>query len=329
MSLLLISGPSGAGPGERQEMLDRARGFLAEQGVSESDLVRIDVPSRGGGDEGTGVLRADLEPLVPMLQSGSLFGGVQGVQIVDGQNLLAGEASVIADLIRAADPTGVAVAVVAEGSVPSALAETVKSHGSKVSVRKVWESAASTWLGDEISRRRLDMDGAAAAALVQRFGADLAALGQALDQLEEVRGKITKTAVLDRFRNRPNEPIFHYTDAVAAGKTQEALRRLGDLLVHQHPLVILASLETEVRRSSMALAAADKEDLIAMAGARSSDRWVDRVWRRRGRLKDSSLRASVDALARADKVLKSAPEEVHRVTLERLTVAMSRWLSGR
>ena len=326
MSLLLISGPSGAGPGERQEMLERARQFMNQQGVEPADIVRIDVPGRGG-EEGSGMLRADLEGLIPVLQSGSLFGGTQGVELIDGHNLLAGEATVVSELIRVSE--GVAVAIVAEGAVHASINAAVKDVGSKVVVRKVWESGATTWLIDEIKARGLEIDASAGAALVQRFGADLAALGQALDQLADVKGKISAAAVLDRFKNRPNEPIFHYTDAVAAGKTQDALRRLGDLLVHQHPLVILASLESEVRRRSMALAAPDKETLIQMAGARASDKWVDRVWRRRGKLKDSSLRSAVDALARADKVLKSAPEEMHRVTLERLTVAVSRWLAGR
>ncbi|MDH3518764.1 MAG: hypothetical protein OEM66_07550 [Acidimicrobiia bacterium] len=326
MSLLLISGPSGAGPGERQEMLERARQFMNQQGVEPADIVRIDVPGRGG-EEGSGTLRADLEGLIPVLQSGSLFGGTQGVELIDGQNLLVGEATVVSELIRVSE--GVAVAIVAEGAVHASINAAVKDVGSKVVVRKVWESGATTWLIDEIKARGLEIDASAGAALVQRFGADLAALGQALDQLADVKGKISAAAVLDRFKNRPNEPIFHYTDAVAAGKTQDALRRLGDLLVHQHPLVILASLESEVRRRSMALAAPDKETLIQMAGARASDKWVDRVWRRRGKLKDSSLRSAVDALARADKVLKSAPEEMHRVTLERLTVAVSRWLAGR
>ena len=326
MSLLLISGPSGAGPGERQEMLERARQFMNQQGVEPADIVRIDVPGRGG-EEGSGMLRADLEGLIPVLQSGSLFGGTQGVELIDGQNLLAGEATVVSELIRVSE--SVAVAIVAEGAVHASINAAVKDVGSKVVVRKVWESGATTWLIDEIKARGLEIDASAGAALVQRFGADLAALGQALDQLADVKGKISAAGVLDRFKNRPNEPIFHYTDAVAAGKTQDALRRLGDLLVHQHPLVILASLESEVRRRSMALAAPDKETFIRMAGARASDKWVDRVWRRRGKLKDSSLRSAVDALARADKVLKSAPEEMHRVTLERLTVAVSRWLAGR
>jgi len=50
------------------------------------------------------------------------------------------------------------------------------------------------------------------------------------------------------------------------------------------------------------------------------------VWDQRSRTRSESLRRSLDALARADLQIKTAPEETHRVTLERLTVAMCRWL---
>lgn len=329
MVVLFVSGPSNAGPGERREMLERARAFLREHGANDDGVVRVDVPGRGAGEDGSGVLRAELEPIVPLLQSGSLFGDTQGLELVDAQQLTAGEAQILADLLLNSDPGAVAVAVVAEGSVPAALKKALGEVATSQTVRKIWENTATRWLAEEVSRRGLDVDQDAVEALIQRFGADTSSLGMALDQLQEARGKITATSVLDRFRNRPNEPVFHYTDAVAAGDTAEALRRLGDLLVHQHPLVILAALETEVRRRALALAAPDIESLREMAGARPSDRWVERVWRRRGRLKDSGLRRALDALVRADRVLKSAPEEMHRVTLERLTVAMCRWMVGR
>lgn len=310
-------------------MLSLARQFMAEHGVESGEVTRIDVPGRGAGSEGDGNLRSELEPLVPSLQSGSLFGGVQGVALIDAQSLQVSEAEVIADLIVAMDQDSVALAVVSAGSVPSALGKRLKEHARSVSVRKLWESTASKWLHEEIHSREMAIDGDAAAALIQRFGTDTASLGLALDQLSESGEKITSAMVLDRFRNRPNEPIFHYTDAIAKGDAAEALRRLGDLLVHQHPLVILASLETEVRRRALALASPDIETLRERAGARSSDRWVERVWRQRNRLKDSGLRHALDALVRADRILKSAPEEMHRVTLERLTIAMCRWLTGR
>jgi DNA polymerase III delta subunit len=218
---------------------------------------------------------------------------------------------------------------VSEGSVPAALAKILKQVGKTDSVRKMWESNAHKWLHEEIGKRGLEISSDAAAALIQRFGADTASLGQALDQLADAGKRITAPMVLDRFRNRPNEPIFHYTDAVAKGDVSEALRRLSDLLIHQHPLVLLASLETELRRRSLALAAPDKETLAAWAGARPSDRWVERVYRQRGKLKDSSLRKGLEAMVRADRVLKSAPEDLHQVTLERLTVAMCYWMVGK
>lgn len=329
-SILLISGPSNAGPGERQELLDRARAFILESGVATDDLVRIDVPGRGGStEEGVGTLRGELEPIVPMLQSGSLFGGRQGLMVVDAHNLTASEAGVIAELLATVDQEAVALVIVAEGSVPAALQKAVKAVGATESVRKIWESNAHKWLHGEISRRGLDISSDAQAALIQRFGADTASLGQALDQLTDAGKKVTAAMVLDRFRNRPNEPIFHYTDAVAKGDVAEALRRLSDLLTHHHPLVLLASLETELRRRSLALAAPDSDTLAVWAGARPGDRWVERVYRQRSKLKDSSLRKGLDAMVRADRVLKSAPEELHQVTLERLTVAMCMWMVGK
>jgi DNA polymerase III delta subunit len=311
-------------------MLERARGHLKSCGVDPDDVVRIDVPGRGGSTEdGAGVMRGELDSVIPMLQSGSLFGGRQGLELVDAQNLNATEAEIIAQMLPLIDPDAIAVSIVSEGAIPAVLSKAVKAVGTSHSVRKIWESNAQQWLHDEIHRRGLEISGDAARALIQRFGADTASLGQALDQLTDAGKKVTAAMVLDRFRNRPNEPIFHYTDAVAKGDVAEALRRLGDLLTHHHPLVLLASLETEVKRRAWALAAPNAETLAEWAGAKSNDRWVERTWRQRSKLKDSSLRKALDALVRADRVLKSAPEELHRVTLERLTVAMCFWLVGR
>lgn len=328
MGLIHVQGPSAPGPGERAEMLDRARAFLSEAGAAADDVVRVDVGDSRGEDRRT-ALRPELEVVVPLLQSGSLFGGVQGLLLVEAHRLDGSEAEILAGLLDEADLESVAVAIVSEGAVSKPLAQVISARGKTVRVSKVWESSAAKWLAEEIGRRGLRIDETAAQALIQRFGADTAALGQALDQLAEVRGNITSGMILERFRNRPNEPIFHYTDAVARGDVGEALRRLGDLLVHQHPLVVLAALETELRRRSLALVAPDIEGLREMAGAGAGDRWVERVWRQRSRLKDSGLRRALDAVVRADRLLKTTPEDMHRVVMERLTVAMCRWLVGR
>ena len=171
----------------------------------------------------------------------------------------------------------------------------------------------------------MQLDGGAEEALLQRFGTDTAGIGQALDQLEGSSAKITKQLVLDRFKNRPDEPTFMITDAIAKGDVAIALRRLSDFLVHGHPLVYLAAVESDLKKRSLAAAAPDEETFRSWIGARSSDRGASRMWSNRGRVRESSLRRAQDALVRADRTIKSQPEEVHRVTLERLTVALCRW----
>ncbi len=307
-------------------MLDAAHAFFARVGVHPNDIVRLDVPARGESEGAVGSVRHELEPMIPVLQSGSLFGGHQGLALVDAQQLTAAEADVLIELLDQVDHNALAIAFVSAGAVPAKLSKYLKSEADTTTIRKMWESNAASWLHDEIDRRGLRLDAAAEQALVQKFGADVASLGQALDQIAETPGHVTAAQILGRFKNRPNEPIFHYTDAVTKGDTAEALRRLNDQLVHNHPLVLLATLETEVRRRAVALSSPDKETFREAMNAKGNDRWVDRVWRQRGRLKDSNLRKANDALVRADRLLKSAPAELHHVTMERLTIALCLWL---
>ncbi|HLE95239.1 MAG TPA: hypothetical protein VI689_02575 [Acidimicrobiia bacterium] len=325
MGLLLISAPSNAGPGERQRMLDAAAERFSEQGVGRAELVRLDVPGRGAGEEGDGTLRTELEPLIPLLQSGSLFGERQGLEIVDVQSLQVAEAVVLADLLRFADIEAMEVVLLVTGATPRSLAEVVQDRGKSVSVGKIWERQASQWLDAEIRDRDLQLDKGAKDALLQKFGTDTAAMGNALDQLHGLPGKLTKQMILDRFKNRPDEPMFHITDAISRGDVGVALRRLSDFLVHGHPLVYLAAVESDLKRRSLAAAAPDEETFRAWIGSRSTDRGASRVWSQRGKVRESSLRKAQEALVRADRVIKSQPEEVHRVTLERLTVALCRW----
>ncbi|HEY5889685.1 MAG TPA: hypothetical protein VIW94_03150, partial [Acidimicrobiia bacterium] len=138
-------------------------------------------------------------------------------------------------------------------------------------------------------------------------------------------GKITRDLVLDWFKNRPDEPAWHITDAIERGNVGEALRRLSDFLVHGHPLVFLAAVESDLKKRALAAAAPDEATFKEWVGGRSSDRALSRAWKMRGRVRETSLRLAQDALVRADRVIKSQPEVTHRVTLERLTVALCRW----
>jgi DNA polymerase III delta subunit len=325
MSLLVITAPSNAGPGERQQLLDGAATHFARAGMERHQVVRIDVPGRGAGEEGEGSLRAELEPAIPLLQSGSLFGETQGLELVDAQNLQVSEGEVLSEMIEAADLSRIEVVILAAGVLPRQLSALVKRLGTSQSVKKMWERQALQWVDAEVRDRGLTFDRGAEKALVQRFGSDTAAMGQALDQLEQVAGKITKEMVLDRFKNRPDEPTFMITDAVSKGDVGEALRRLSDFLVHGHPLVYLAAVESDLKKRALAAAAPDETTFRQWLGATSADRGASRFWSQRGRVRESSLRRAQEALVRADRVIKSQPEEVHRVTLERLTVALCRW----
>lgn len=323
--VLTISGPRDAGPGERQEMLRLASKHLADV----PDIVRVDVPGKAGSGEPEAVssLRAAVEPVVPALQSGSLFGEAQGVLVVDANNLLKAEAEVLAELV-ANLATGAKVAFVSSGSIPAPLASALKEAGNAVAVKKVRERDAGEWLGAEVRSRKLALDRDAQLALLQTFGTDLAALGQALDQLELADEPLDGNSIRERFKTRPDEPVWLYADAVSAGNVSDALRRLSDFLTHSHPLQLLAFLEGDLRRRSLALAAPDLPTLAEWSGVGPDHYPTKKAWTARNRTSESELVKALDAIARADRHLKSAAEESHRVTMERLTVALCRWYGG-
>jgi DNA polymerase III delta subunit len=324
MPLIAVVGPRDAGPGEREQMLARAAAvFDAHTG---GEHLRIDVPGRGAGSDGDGAMRDEVQPVVPALQSGSLFGDVSGVLIVDAHQLLKAEAQIIGELLALADPASIAAVLVAEGSLPAAVKKAVADRGEVITIKKLRERDASEWLAAEGKRRGIRIEQEAAAVLLQRFGSDVASLGRALDQLEIEGDTVTETDVRGRFSNRPDEPMWYLSDAITAGKEGEALRRLEDFLEHNHPLVLLSFLEGEVRRRALAQAAPDIETYAGWVGSTPSAYPVRKAWDGRNRVRADSLRRSLDALARADLTLKTEPEPLHRVTLERLTVALCRWL---
>lgn len=320
-------------------MLERAHRLLAEAGVDGID--RIDVPGRraadggAGGDGGAGEdgeapgpLRSEIERLVPALQSGSLFGGRRGVLVVDAHQLQAAETAVVAQLASGLDPDSVVLVLVAEGALPASLSRVVKAEGESHAVRKLSERDVYGWVREAARERRVKVEAAAATALVQRFGTDTAAIGQALDQFVG-SGTVTVEAVTARFRNRPDEPMWHYADAVAEGDVGQALRRLSDFLTHGHPLQLLAFLETDLKRRSLARVAPSMEVLAEWLDAPPKHFPVEKAWNNRSKGSDDDLRRALSAIARADVSLKSDPESTHRVTMERLTVALSRWYRGK
>lgn len=323
--LFAIVGPRDAGPGERQSMLDRAATLFADA----DDVERIDVPGRGATEDAEGALRPGVDRIVPALQSGSLFGGQRAVMVVDAQHLQVAEAKVVAELAASLDPDATLLVLVSAGALPASLSKVVKSNGEVIPIKKMRERDAAGWLVGAARDRGIRLEDGSIDALVRRFGSDIAALGQALDQLAVVGVPVTGEVIAARFRNRPDEPMWHYADAVAAGDVVESLRRLGDFLTHSHPLQLLSFLEGDLKRRSLAGAAGDIDQFAEWVGSTRDNYPVKKAWGLRGRANPADLRRALAAIARADIGIKSNPEGTHRLMMERLTVALCRWYRGR
>lgn len=307
-------------------MLTRARHALEQLGVD--DVTRIDVPPKASGDEvSEGGLRASVQPAVPALQSGSLFGDRIGLLVVDAQWLLKAEAEVLAEVFPVVDMEAVAVVVVAAGAVPAPLKKVLETLGEKVTIKRLSERGAADWLNAAARERGVRLHGDAVQALIQRFGTDVGSLGSALDQLAASERPVDAELVRDWFRNRPDEPTWHYMDAVAAGDRAEALRRLEDFMIHGHPLVLLATIHTDLRRRSLSAAAPDFETFLDWEGVKKNYA-TEKIWKQRSRARAEDLRFALDAVSRADLALKTSPEPTHQVLMERLTVALCRWYGG-
>jgi DNA polymerase III delta subunit len=300
-------------------MLRRAQALLEQSEVDGID--RIDVPLKGGGDDGEGALRSPVEAMVPALQSGSLFGGRRGVLVVDAHQLLKAEADIAASLVETVDGSSSVVVFVADGSLPGALGKAVKAVGETITIRKMRERDVADWLVQQSRERRLRLEPEASNALLQRFGSDIASMSQALEQMATIEGPITLEEVNARFRSRPDEPMWLYSDAVASGNTGEALRRLADFLTHGHPLQLMAFLLSDLRRRSIAAASPDMATFAERIGTSPDHYPTKKAWNQREASSEEDLRRALDAMARADLTLKTAPETSHRVTMERLTVA--------
>jgi DNA polymerase III delta subunit len=245
--------------------------------------------------------------------------------VVDTQSLLKAEVDTIAELLASSDPSHTSAVFVASGALPAGIKKVIT--GEQVTVKAITERDAAAWLTDEAKARGLRIDQDARTEILHRFGSDTSAMQRALDQLAVAGSVITADDVHDRFTNRPDEPMWFLGDAIMAGDQAEALRRLADFLHHQHPLILLSYLEGEVRKRSLAAVAPDYETFAEWSGANPGSYATKKVWQARTRANGDALGNCVRAIAKADLALKTQPEPTHRVTLERLTVAMCRWMS--
>lgn len=307
-------------------MRSRAAKIFEEQGVE--DPHRIDVPGKGtaAAEDGT-ALREAVQMIVPALQSGSLFGGRTGVLVVDAQQLLKAEIDAIVEMLDNADPDQAVAVFLASGTLPAPIKKKVEGSGKIQRVKAATERDAATWIVNYARERHLRIDQDARSELLATFGSNTTQMRNAIDQLSISGSTISAGDVRDNFTNRPDEPLWFLGDAIVAGREDEALRRLSDFLEHQHPLILLSYLEGEVRKRSLAAVSPDYDSFASVARANPNSYATKKIWQNRTRANGDGLAHSVKAIARADMTIKTMPEATHRVTLERLTVAMCRWMS--
>ncbi|GMQ97649.1 MAG: hypothetical protein BMS9Abin17_0149 [Acidimicrobiia bacterium] len=321
-----IVGPREAGATDRDQMLSRAAAIFEREGVDEP--VRVDVPAKGAAAAQDGsALRDAVRSIVPALQSGSLFGGKTGVVVVDAQQLLKAEVDAITAMLTNADDEQAVAVFLAFGTLPAGIKKLVAASGNVDTVKAATERGAGSWISAYAKANGLRVDAAARSALIQTFGSNTSQMQQALEQIAVNSSTVTADDVETRFTNRPDEPMWFLGDAIMAGDQAQALRRLGDFLEHQHPLVFLSYLEGEVRKRSLAAVAPDYDTFAAWAKANPNSYATKKIWDARTRANADALSDAVGAISRADLTLKTMPETTHRVTLERLTVAMCRWMA--
>ena len=326
MSWYAIIGPRDAGATEQEQMRARAAKIFKDEGVE--DPHRVDVPGKGTAtDDDGGTLREDVQMIVPALQSGSLFGGRTGVLVVDAQQLLKAEVDAVVEMLDNADPDQAVAVFLASGTLPAAIKKKVVASGNVETVKAATERDAATWIVTYAKDHHLRIDQDARSELLTTFGSNTAQMRNAIDQLSISGSTILASDVRDNFTNRPDEPLWFLGDAIMAGKEDEALRRLSDFLEHQHPLILLSYLEGEVRKRSLAAVSPDYETFASTAKANPNSYATKKIWQNKTRANGDGLAHSVNAIARADLTIKTMPEATHRVTLERLTVAMCHWMS--
>ncbi|MCY3652710.1 MAG: hypothetical protein OXG89_06735 [bacterium] len=320
-----ISGPKEPGTGERRSLLDRADQVFKAAKIARSEVIRIDVPGRGESMGGEGNLRPEVAPIVPAIQSGSLFGGGTGVLVMDAHQLLAEEARALAELFAQPGGDSQKVVLVTGGALPSPLAAFVKKNAEVIRVSKLRDNDAMQWITSAARSRGLRLDTNARQALVRRFGSDLDAIDNALDQLTGVDGPITDRLILERFRNSPDQPIWKLTRAIENGSVDDALHLLKDLLTHSHPLLLVAGIENHLRKCALAAAASDIGTFAKWIGSKPDAYPTSMAWKIGRTLSTENLSKAIDGVRRADAILKSRPPETHLLTLERLTISLCYW----
>ena len=225
--------------------------------------------------------------------------------------------------------TTVLVLAAGEGTLVPRLTAAVKSHGRVVSTKV--SGRTGDWIRQRIRQSPVQLDAAAEDSVASHLGDELGRLGGLLDVLTSAYGEGAQLGA-DDVRPYLGEAgataPWDFTDAIDAGRTEEALAQLRRLLVagERHPLVVLAMLHRhvqsllrvdspEIRTEAEAAAAMGiapgRSTFPAKKALGSAHRWGS-----------AAIAEAIVLVARAELALKGAsswpPEAVLEVLVARL-----------
>jgi DNA polymerase-3 subunit delta len=137
-----------------------------------------------------------------------------------------------------------------DGTVAPRLAAAVKRRGRVVSTKV--SGRAGDWIRQRIRQSPVQLDAAAEELVISHFGDELGRLGGLLDVLTSAFGEGARLGTEDvrpYLGEAGAAAPWDFTDAIDAGRTDEALAQLRRLLVagERHPLVVLAMLHRHVQ----------------------------------------------------------------------------------
>jgi DNA polymerase-3 subunit delta len=138
-----------------------------------------------------------------------------------------------------------------EGSIAPKLAAAVKAKG-HVQSTKVAPRETAEWLKSRLRSAPVRLDASAQRLLLDHLGEDLGRLSSLLDVLASAYGegaRLESEAVLPYLGEAGSVAPWDLTDAIDAGRTEDALKTLHRLLGsgERHPLVVLSILHRHVQ----------------------------------------------------------------------------------
>lgn len=249
--------------------------------------------------------------IVTALNTTSLLGGRRMVIVRAAHELKKEQAEPLLGYLEAPSPDSVLVLI---GAGRTKFDELVKRVGAVVTLDAPKGRALVGWARQRAKVHRLQLDDAAAWALVDAVGTELRDLDGALIQLATALGagsRVRREQVRQAFPRLADERMYVFTDAVGdrrLGVAMTALRRL--LEQGDPPLVLFGALVAHVRRMLRARRYADQgtSEVAAVLGL---PEWrAQRLTKQTRSYREDELVAAMGILAATDLELKGgeAPE---------------------